>query len=301
MELRDIEYFAVAAEHRHLGRAAATLGLSQPALSKSLQRLERALQVKLVKRTPKGIDLTHEGSVLLLRVRELRLSLQNVAREVKEVSEGRVSHLRIGTSLLIANGFLPNAAARLLISLPRTTLHVIASDNDLMIPALRSGELDAIVNYFPMVLTAEGLVREHLCEDEYVVCASTNHHLARQEVVTIADVANERWAISEPALLAPYRLFEKFRECGLPPPRIALQSRSPQFRLRVVASSDLLDLNCQSILKQIGRDIAVTTLRVRELTWPNSIGVTYRQEAYQSPAIRRFIEILKATAKEAFL
>ena len=60
MELRDIEYFAVAAEHRHLGRAAAALGLSQPALSKSLRRLENALQAKLVKRTPKGIDLTPE-------------------------------------------------------------------------------------------------------------------------------------------------------------------------------------------------------------------------------------------------
>ena len=54
MELRDIEYFAVIAEHGHLGRAADALGLSQPALSKSLRRLEQALQVKLVKRTPKG-------------------------------------------------------------------------------------------------------------------------------------------------------------------------------------------------------------------------------------------------------
>ena len=69
MELRDIEYFAVIAEHGHLGRAADVLGLSQPALSKSLRRLEQALQVKLVKRTPKGVELSAEGSVLLLRVR----------------------------------------------------------------------------------------------------------------------------------------------------------------------------------------------------------------------------------------
>jgi len=53
MELREIEYFAVIAEHGHLGRAAEVLGLSQPALSKSLRRLEQALQAKLVKRTSK--------------------------------------------------------------------------------------------------------------------------------------------------------------------------------------------------------------------------------------------------------
>ena len=57
MELRDIEYFAVIAEHGHLGRAADALGLSQPALSKSLRRLEQALQVKLVKRTPDTWEL----------------------------------------------------------------------------------------------------------------------------------------------------------------------------------------------------------------------------------------------------
>ena len=88
MELRDIEYFAVIAEHGHLGRAADALGLSQPALSKSLRRLEHALHVKLVKRTPKGVELTAEGSVLLLRVRELRLSLQGVAREIADMSSG---------------------------------------------------------------------------------------------------------------------------------------------------------------------------------------------------------------------
>src|SRR5215468_3269891 len=114
MELRDIEYFAVAAEHGHLGRAAEALGLSQPALSKSLRRLESALQAKLVRRTPKGIDLTEEGHVLLLRVRELRLSLRNVASEVKDVSDGRVAHLRIGASVVTSEGVLSIAFARLL-------------------------------------------------------------------------------------------------------------------------------------------------------------------------------------------
>jgi DNA-binding transcriptional LysR family regulator len=236
MELRDIEYFAVAAEHRHLGRAAAALGLSQPALSKSLQRLERALQVKLVRRTPKGIDLTQEGSTLLLRVRELRLSLQDVAREVKEVSEGRVAQLRIGASVATSEGVLAAAMARLLHDAPRTMFNVVVSDNDLLIPALRNGELDAVVNFLPVVLDSEGLVRELLYDDEDVVCASAKHRLAGRKSVAITDLVEERWAISEPMLLPAHRLFEKFREAGLPPPRIAFQSRSPMLRLRLAVA-----------------------------------------------------------------
>ena len=57
MDLRDVEYFAVVAQHGHLGRAAEALGLGQPALSMSLRRLEKSAQAKLVKRTPKGVEL----------------------------------------------------------------------------------------------------------------------------------------------------------------------------------------------------------------------------------------------------
>src|SRR5262249_7601077 len=163
MELRDLEYFAVIGEHGHLGRAAEALGLSQPALSKSLRRLEQILGVKLVSRTPKGVDLTAEGSVLLLRIRELRLSLQNVAREVAEVSEGRAGHLRIGVGLPVSQRLLAGAFAALLDDAPRTKLTVIGSDNDLMFPALINGELDSIVNY---ARPREGLIAEHLYDEE---------------------------------------------------------------------------------------------------------------------------------------
>jgi DNA-binding transcriptional LysR family regulator len=114
MELRDLEYFAVIAEHGHLGRAAAALRLSPPALSKSLRRLELVLGVRLVSRTPKGVDLTAEGCSLLLRMRELRLSLQSIAREIADVSEGRAGHLRVGVGLPVAQDLLANAFATLL-------------------------------------------------------------------------------------------------------------------------------------------------------------------------------------------
>ena len=72
-QLRDIEYFAAIAEHGQVQKAAAALGLSQPALSKSLRRLEQAMKTRLLKRTPHGIELTSVGSALLSRIRKLRL------------------------------------------------------------------------------------------------------------------------------------------------------------------------------------------------------------------------------------
>lgn len=97
MNLRDVQYFAVVAEHKHLGRAAEALGLSQPALSMSLRRLERYMDTKLVKRTPKGVELTPSGEAVFGHARRLRLSVDDISREVADLSQGRAGHLRVGT------------------------------------------------------------------------------------------------------------------------------------------------------------------------------------------------------------
>src|SRR5262245_44741377 len=98
MDLRDIEYFAVIAEQKHLGRAAEMLGLGQPALSISLRRLESAANSKLVERTPKGVELTEVGRALLAHVARLRLAREDLARELADLARGRSGTLRIGAS-----------------------------------------------------------------------------------------------------------------------------------------------------------------------------------------------------------
>src|SRR4029453_8338092 len=127
MELRDIEYFEEIAEQRHVGRAAERLGLSQPALSKSLRRLEDALQVKLFDRNSKGLELTAEGSLLLTRARDLRLTLRNVAREVSDLSEGRAGQLRIGVGPTVSMRLISSSLAKLSTDAPRIAVRVTIS------------------------------------------------------------------------------------------------------------------------------------------------------------------------------
>lgn len=297
MELRDIEYFAVVAEHGHLGRAAESLGLSQPALSKSLRRLEQAVQAKLVKRIPKGVELTAEGSALLLRVRELRLSLQGVAREIADLSRGRVGYLRIGAGENIAEHLLPAAFTALLKDAPNLALKISVSDNDLMLPALRNGELDLVVNYLRASLP-EGLVQEHLYNDEMVVCASASHRLTALKRVSMADLAQERWVLTESILLSQQRIRQAFQDRGLPPPRAIIESRSVYFRFQVLASSDLLSFTSRHVFQRAAGWFDLKAIPVKELMWARPVGVITRKEAYSSPAARRLIDILRSTAQK---
>src|SRR5262245_36581930 len=122
MDLRDIEYFAVLAEHGQLVRAAEALGLSQPALSLSLRRLEKSARAKLVKRTPKGVELTAVGTALLTHVRRLQLARDDLAREISDVAHGEAGHVRVGTGPATADGFLPRVCSTVMKETPKVTV-----------------------------------------------------------------------------------------------------------------------------------------------------------------------------------
>jgi DNA-binding transcriptional LysR family regulator len=292
MELRDIEYFAVIAEHKHLGRAADALRLSQPALSKSLKRLEDALQTKLMKCTAKGVELTPEGAVLLQRSLDLHLSLQSISREITELSGGRVGHVRVGIGFPAPARLMSELLAAFLQEAPRTKVSVTVSDNDLMLPELRTGGLDLILNYLPMEWPIEGLSAEKLWDDENVVCVSKTHRLAKAEDVTFADLSKERWATSDPGLGSQRKLRDEFRKHGLPPPNIALESRSATLRLQTIVRSDLLDFTSRKFVEQseFGKSIAI--IPVRHLSWQRPVGFIHRNEVYLPPALKRVIKIV---------
>lgn len=297
MDLRDLEYFAVVAQHGHLGRASEALGLGQPALSMSLRRLEKSAQAKLVKRTPKGVELTAVGAAVLLHVSKLRLARDDLAREVADLAHGRAGHLRIGASPSNSEVFLPEACSKLLMEAPKVSLNIAVFDNDALLPALRKGDLDIAVTHaqeFP----PPDLTQELFREDEFVVYCASNHRLAKLKSVTLEDLAQERWAIARAGAFGPLlSLRRMFEERGLPVPRITLVSDLVMFKLRAVAASDLVGVTVKGNVEAAMPQLSLKILPVKGLQWRRPVAVAYRKDAYLSPAARRYIEILKATAR----
>ena len=297
MELRDIEYFSVVAKHGNLGRAAEALGLSQSALSKSLRRLEQEMQAKLVKRTPKGVELTAEGSTLLSHAHRLRASLDDVVREVTDVRQGLAGHLRIGAGQGYFFHLLPAACAALSKEAPNATLSLRELAYGEGIQGLHNGELDLIIME-ARASPDQDLVQEHLYDDQRIVIASVNHRLARKKLVALADLSQERWTVFDPAAPIARALHGAYENHGLPRPRVTLETGATMLRLPLVASSDLLGYTWASIVRQAAPHLRLAEINVRELASTFSISLFYRKDAYLSPVSRRFIEILKSAARE---
>jgi DNA-binding transcriptional LysR family regulator len=181
---------------------------------------------------------------------------------------------------------------------PKVTVAVsVAATTDTLLPALRKGDLDIVVNHV-LRTTPDDLVLESLWNDEFVVYASTRHPLAKRRTVKLADLAHERWAsTAASAYTALQSLQLTFEERGLPPPRISLTSDSVMLRHRTVAATGLLGIGSRGIVEANAADVGLRIIPVRDMKWIRPVAVFYRKDAYLSPAARRFIEILKATAR----
>jgi DNA-binding transcriptional LysR family regulator len=195
-------------------------------------------------------------------------------------------------SALPNDEFLLAAIIELLRAEPRITMKVVVSDIDEILPALQSGQIDVVFNLMVFKPPA-GLAYIPLREDECVVFCGANHRLAARTPVPLSELSKERWALGEPGLPTQQRLHEVFRDNGLEPPRVALESRLLSLRVQAAANAGLLLYTSRTVATRFGTgEIALKALPVQELRWVRSVGVLHREEPYLSPAVRRFIEIL---------
>lgn len=298
MELRDIEYFAVVAEHKSIARAAESLGLSQPALSKSLRRLEQSVRAKVVKRTPTGVELTAVGNALLAQVSRLRLTLDDISREAADLGDGRAGHLRIATNPGLTFHLITDACIALRKEAPKVTLTIMIDSRTSLVNRVRAGELDMAIVSIEPELHAD-LVDELLYHGKHQIYASAKHRLARRKQLTLADLAGEQWVMAPEGNLARQRLHHAFAEYGLPPPKVSVVTTYLPIKQELVATSDMLALGSDEGAQQAMERLGVVPLRVKDFSMRRRVGVIYRKDAYLPPVGKRFIELLKAAAKQS--
>ncbi len=131
------------------------------------------------------------------------------------------------------------------------------------------------------------------------IYAAAEHRLAKRRHVTLADIAQERWALP-PANAGGTAdlLTQVFNNLGLPPPKIVVEAPIMMARFRLVAASDLLTYGTKSVAEHSAGHLGIVELRLKGLSGTRRVGVRYRKDAYLPPVAFRFIEMLKKSTDE---
>ena len=295
MELRDLDYFRVVARHGHIGRAADELRLTQPALSKSVARLEASVGTKLLERTPRGVVLTHVGAALITRATQIHAAVDGALREAMDMSLGISGHLRIGTGPTAGEHILPSVCVELLRDSPGLSIQLVVGLSDVLLVALERGELDLIFGSFPEP-RMPGMTYEPLGEDVLTVFMRKRHPLARAPRVQLSQLAAARWALPNASVTSRRSLQQQLEAHRLPAPEVALESSSTQVLIAAVARSDMVGYLPAGVLRASGRIRELSLLHVEPLKIKRSLGVISRPGAYLPPVAVRLMDALRRVA-----
>lgn len=181
MELRHLRYFIAVAEERHIGRAATRLHISQPPLTRQIQQLEEELDVQLFTRTPRGMDLTPAGELLLEEARNIRSIVEQAAERTQRAGQGKLGRLDIG---IFGSAILDTIPAMLLAfrrEFPDVKVILHNMSKDAQIAALRQRRIDIGFNRF--IEPADDIANEIVLTERILVALNDNHPLAQLEAV----------------------------------------------------------------------------------------------------------------------
>jgi DNA-binding transcriptional LysR family regulator len=221
--------------------------------------------------------------------------LDDVSREVAQISEGRQGLLRVGANQFSIDFLLPSVCESLLKEAPKLSIKITAGGNDVHVPAIQNGRLDLLIGFIPSA--PDGLAEEYLMTDHFVVYASVNHRLAKQRRVTVHDIENECWALG-PATVPDWQWIHRvLEEKGLPPPQVLIETSATPLRLHAVASSQMLGFAPRRFVLQGAPHLGLVEIPIKDLIWPCQLAVRYRKDAFLSAAALRFIDMLKFSAK----
>ena len=138
----ELEAFVTLAEHLHFGRAAELLHVTQPALSKQIQRLEDTVGGALVIRGYRNVRLTEAGQVLLTRARLLLQESSSALEATHKAVRGELGTLRIGFGLATIEKLLPDVLLRFRQKYPRVELRLRDMPTPDQLAALAASRID---------------------------------------------------------------------------------------------------------------------------------------------------------------
>ncbi len=278
-----------------MSKAAERLGTAQPALSRSIAELEHALGVRLLDRSPRGVEPTNYGRALIKRGIAVFDELRQGVKDIEFLSDPTAGELRVGAGEAVANGPVLGVIERLSRQSPRVSIHLMTGGVEKLCEELAERTIEmAIVRLAEPILDRQFIV-ENLFYDPFVIAAGARNPWTRRRRIQLAELANEPWVLLPFDTLAGALVAAGFRAGGVEPPRATVFTQSLGVRNRLLATGRFL-----SALPGLRLPDRQHSLKALPLELPGTrrpVGIITLQARTLSPLAQLFAARVRATIK----
>ncbi len=297
LRMRSLTIFVTVVQSGGATRAAEALGLSQPAVTRTIRELEEMFGLLLFRKAGRRRLPTAAGEALFRHARRLLSEVRATAEDLQSGDgEGRV---RVGVLLAAAARLLPRAIKLSKRRFPRVVIRVHDAAGDVLLPMLAAGEIDMVVGRISSFDRKAGFRHEVLYEEPVVVCARPQHPLFKlsRRHARIAEIAGYPWILPPPGVALRHEIDQALESARCAAPADIVESVSmPTNRTLLLSTDTIAFLPSQVVAEDVSLGLLRTVAVPFDLT-TDSVGVTFREDADLAPPALHFADCVRAAAR----
>ncbi|MEC8918874.1 MAG: LysR substrate-binding domain-containing protein [Pseudomonadota bacterium] len=297
LKFRHLQLFVALDDHRNLHRAAARLGMSQPAASKLLGDLEHLLGVSLFERHSRGVTPNWYGESLIRHARGMLTSLAQASDEINALKEGNAGTVSIGTVLAPAVTLLASAVERVHRDSPHLEVNIDVGVSRNLVPRLRDGEFDFAIARIPSGMPAGDFVFEEIGEEALCFVCRAEHPLAK-DAFDLIPMLGYPWVLQPPGALMRQRVEHLFLHHKVAPPQRIINTPDIYMALAMVDKSDSITVTTREVADLLCTQPRFAILPSTDALSVQPFGLISLRERRMSPGAAKLMSTLHQMIRE---
>lgn len=292
IRLRHLHTFVAVAQQGTLGRAAETLNLSQPALSKTLNELEQLTGTRLFERGRLGAQLTVPGEQFLTHAVKVLDALNTAGQALNRKEDASADVVRIGALPTAALGILPAVIGRFHQQRKSTSLQVATMNNTMLLAGLKSGEIDLGIGRMSDPELMSGLNYELLFLESLKLVVRPGHPLL-QETITLSRVMEWPVVVSPKGTVPRQNAEALLQSQGCKMPAGCIETLSASLSRQLTVDYDYVWFVPSGAVKEDLRQATLVSLPVPTQSAGEPIGILTRVDIPLSTGAQMLIVAIR--------
>ncbi len=268
-KLNHLRAFIEICRLKSIRKAAETLSISQPSLTKMMQQLEHDMGAQLLERLPRGVEPTIFGETLLKHATFALNELGQAKEILQSMAKGWLGRVRIGANTTAVQILLPPIVNTILAKHPKVDIRVFEDSIENLMHLLRQGELDLVLAPTPRGGVDLELLSSPLLEDQLVVVARTHHDIFQSDPIDLARLLKFPWIFIGNDPIKESQLIPILHRHGLSAPNWVLETNSITFLMRFLLESSCVAFQSRRLADSYAHlGISIVPARNIRTDWP---------------------------------
>jgi LysR family transcriptional regulator, transcription activator of glutamate synthase operon len=287
--VRQLEYFREVGRLSHISRAAESVGITQPTLSRAIERLELEVGVPLIERSGRSIRLTAYGQALWKHVDRALESIEAGRREIADMAGEERGTVALGFLWALGERLVPELVRAFAGTSPTVRFRFVQNNSFKLQRLLIAGDINFAMLAGP--ITEQALEYQAVAVQQLVIVVPPGHRFAGRRTIRLAEAAHETFVLFPPGHALRAFTDDLCRQAHFTPAMGYEGDQSSSIRLLVAAGLGI------ALVPDTGAADALPALRIDDLPSAREIGIAWVRDRYLSLAERAFREHVLGSAR----